>query len=197
MSKPLKQASLFKKLKYYKINLKIYFLLYKAYTSNDLSIGHIDILFQHNLVDRNKKITEKGEKIIKGIEKLFISNKNIKIEDLMGPEAETYIQKYVETFPTAKLPNGKYARGNKKNILTNFKWFFQNYDYDWETILLATIKYVEEYRANNFLYMRTALYFIRKDDGTRTVHSDLADYCEKIINNDDFQEDKHFKTKVI
>ena len=47
------------------------------------------------------------------------------------------------------------------------------------------------------MYMRTALYFIRKDDGTRTVHSDLADYCEKIVNNDNFTEDKTFKTKIL
>ena len=196
MSKILKQASLFKKLKHYNINLKVYYLLYKAY-SDELPPSHMPYLLKHELIGRDNKVTEKGEKIIKGIEKLFISNKNLKVEDLMGPEAETYIQTYVETFPTAKLPNGKYARGNKKNILTNFKWFFQNYDYDWGTILLATIKYVEEYRANNYMYMRTALYFIRKDDGTRTVHSDLADYCEKIVNNDDFTEDTHFKTKVI
>ena len=196
MSKILKQASLFKKLKYYNINLKVYYLLYKAY-SDELPPSHIPYLLKHELIGRDNKVTEKGKKIIKGIEKLFISNKNLKVEDLMGPEAETYIQTYVETFPTAKLPNGKYARGNKKNILTNFKWFFQNYDYDWATILLATIKYVEEYRANNYMYMRTALYFIRKDDGTRTVHSDLADYCEKVVNNDDFTEDEHFKTKVI
>jgi len=197
MSKILKQTSLFKKLKYYKISFKLYFLLYKAYTGTDLPVHHIQILVDKGLMNNMVEVSEKGIKIIKSIEKLFISNKNIKVEDLMGPEAETHIQTYVETFPTAKLPNGKYARGNKKNILTNFKWFFQNYDYDWATILLATTKYVEEYRVNNYMYMRTALYFIRKDDGTRTVHSDLADYCEKVVNNDDFVEDNHFKTKVI
>jgi hypothetical protein len=196
MSKILKQASLFKKLKYYKINLKIYFLLYKAY-NDELPPSHIPYLLKHKLVGRDNKVTEKGEKIIKSIEKLFISSKNIKIEDLMGQDVEIHLDTYIKIFPTAKLPNGKYARGNKKNILTNFTWFFQNYDYDWPIILEATRKYVDEYRANNYMYMRTALYFIRKDDGTRTVHSDLADYCEKIINNDDFTEDTHFKTKVI
>ena len=196
MSKILKQASLFKKLSYYKINLKIYFLLYKAY-NDELPPSHIPYLLKHELIGRDNKVTEKGKKIIKSIDKLFISNKNIKIEDLMGQDVEIHLDSYIKTFPTAKLPNGKYARGNKKNILTNFKWFFQNYDYDWPVILEATRKYVDEYRVNNYMYMRTALYFIRKDDGTRTVHSDLADYCEKIVNNDDFVEDKHFKTKVI
>ena len=197
MNKILKQTSLFQKLIYYKINLKIYFLLYKAY-SDELPPNYIHThLLKHELIGRDNKVTEKGKKIIKSIEKLFISNKNIKIEDLMGQDVEIHLDSYIKTFPTAKLPNGKYARGNKKNILTNFTWFFQNYDYDWPTILQATDQYVNEYRVNNYMYMRTALYFIRKDDGTRTVHSDLADYCEKIVNNDNFTEDKTFKTKIL
>ena len=57
--------------------------------------------------------------------------------------------------------------------------------------------YVAEYRAKNYLYMRTAMYFIRKDDGTRTVHSDLADYCDKIINNESYTREKYFKTKIL
>lgn len=197
MSKILKQTSLFKKLKYYKISFKLYFLLYKAYTGTDLPVHHIQILVDKGLMNNMVEVSEKGVKIIKSIEKLFISSKNIKIEDLMGQDVEIHLDTYIKIFPTAKLPNGKYARGNKKNILTNFTWFFQNYDYDWPIILEATRKYVDEYRVNNYMYMRTALYFIRKDDGTRTVHSDLADYCEKIVNNDDFIEDTHFKTKVI
>ena len=197
MNKILKQASLFQKLKYYKINLKVYFLLYKAYTGSKLQTNHIQLLYTAGLMNKQFSINEQGEKIIKSIDKLFISNKNIKIEDLMGQDVEIHLDSYIKTFPTAKLPNGKYARGNKKNILTNFKWFFQNYDYDWPTILQATDQYVNEYRVNNYMYMRTALYFIRKDDGTRTVHSDLADYCEKIVNNDNFTEDKTFKTKIL
>jgi hypothetical protein len=197
MNKILKQTSLFQKLKYYKINLKVYFLLYKAYTGSKLETNHIQLLFTAGLMNNEFRINEQGVKIIKSIDKLFISNKNIKIEDLMGQDVEIHLDSYIKTFPTTKLPNGKYARGNKKNILTNFKWFFQNYDYDWPTILQATDQYVNEYRVNNYMYMRTALYFIRKDDGTRTVHSDLADYCEKIVNNDNFTEDKTFKTKIL
>ena len=45
--------------------------------------------------------------------------------------------------------------------------------------------------------MRTALYFIRKNDGTKTVHSDLADYCDKIKNNVSYTPQKYFKTKIL
>jgi hypothetical protein len=115
----------------------------------------------------------------------------------MGDDYKKDISDFINSFPTTKLPNGKYARSNTKNIETNFQWFFENYEYSWETIKQATDMYVSEYRANNYLYMRTALYFIRKNDGTKTVHSDLADYCDKIKNNVSYTPQKYFKTKIL
>ena len=58
MSKILKQASLFKKLSYYKINLKIYFLLYKAY-NDELPPSHIPYLLKHELIGRDNKQDER------------------------------------------------------------------------------------------------------------------------------------------
>ena len=104
---------------------------------------------------------------------------------------------FLEVFPTNKLPSGKYARGNKKNIETNFRWFFEHYNYSWNVIIDATEMYVSEYRAKNYMYMRTAMYFIRKDDGTRTVHSTLADYCDKIVNDQSYTREKFFSTKIL
>jgi hypothetical protein len=145
----------------------------------------------------NGKLTDYSIRIIESIDDLFAAKKKIKLDVLMGVDYSERIDAYLELFPTAKLPNGKYARGNKKNIETNFKWFFENYNYSWGVIHEATAMYVAEYRAKNFMYMRTAMYFIRKDDGTRTVHSDLADYCDKIVNNEGYTQEKYFKTKVL
>lgn len=195
MKKILKQTSLFDRIKYFKINIKEYLLVYQIYIGKDIN-EELKSTLRAELY-ANGKLTDYSIRIIESIDDLFAAKKKIKLDVLMGVDYSERIDAYLELFPTAKLPNGKYARGNKKNIETNFKWFFENYNYAWGVIHEATAMYVAEYRAKNFMYMRTAMYFIRKDDGTRTVHSDLADYCDKIVNNEGYTQEKYFKTKVL
>jgi hypothetical protein len=195
MKKVLKQTSLFERFKFFKINIKQYLLLYQVYAGKTITPEAQQALGINLYADN--KLTDYGVRIIESIDDLFAAKKKIKLDVLMGVDYSERIDAYIELFPTSKLPNGKYARGNKKNIETNFKWFFENYQYSWEVIHDATAMYVQEYRANNYLYMRTAMYFIRKDDGSRTVHSDLADYCDKIVNNEMYTQEKFFKTKVL
>ena len=57
--------------------------------------------------------------------------------------------------------------------------------YDWDTIFLATQKYISEYESKNFEYMRTAQYFIRKQNLDKSWDSDLATYCEFLKDNPD------------
>jgi hypothetical protein len=195
MKKILKQTSLFDRLKYFKITVKEYLLIYQIYIGKDI-YDAVKSTLRTELYN-NGKLTDYSTHIIESVDELFVAKKKIKLDVLMGIDYSERIDAYLDLFPTAKLPNGKYARGNKKNIETNFKWFFENYNYAWEVIIAATAMYVAEYRAKNFMYMRTAMYFIRKDDGTRTVHSDLADYCDKIVNNEGYTQEKYFKTKVL
>ena len=99
-------------------------------------------------------------------------------------------------FPTQKLPSGKYARGNKKNIETNFMWFFQEYNYNWDDIMKATSLYINEYHVKNYLYMRTAMYFIKKlKDGT--AESELANYCDIVLSEDDYIPERKIKSRVV
>jgi len=195
MKKILKQTSLFDRLKYFKVTVKEYLLIYQIYVGRDVNEAMKSTL-RVELYD-NKKLSAFSIRIIESIDELFAAKKKLKLDELMGVDYSEQIDAYLDLFPTAKLPNGKYARGNKKNIETNFRWFFENYNYAWAVIHDATAMYVAEYRAKNFMYMRTAMYFIRKDDGTRTVHSDLADYCDKIVNNQSYTKEKYFKTKVL
>lgn len=195
MKKKLKQSSLFDRLKYFKISIKEYITVYQIRTGGKISNVLLESLSSE--LYSNEKLTDKALHILDSIETLFVAQKKIKLDELMGTDYSENIDLYVQLFPTAKLPNGKYARGNKKNIETNFKWFFENYNYSWNVIHAATTMYVTEYKMKNYLYMRTALYFIRKDDGTRMVHSDLADYCDKIINNESYTQEKYFKTKIL
>jgi DNA-binding ferritin-like protein (Dps family) len=179
MKNELKQTGLFKRLKHHKITVKQYINMYLGYTKGEIPEDSPEY------------------KILKSIDELFVAKKKMKLDELMGMDYSVHIDSYIEIFPTQKLPNGKYARGNKKNIETNFRWFFENYNYSWQVIHDATEMYVSEYRAKNYLYMRTAMYFIRKDDGTRTVHSDLADYCDKIVNDQSYTREKFFRTKIL
>ena len=107
------------------------------------------------------------------------------------------IDKYISIFPKGKLPSGKPARVNKKNIADAFKWFLKNYDYDWDTILHATLYYIETYEKTNFMYMRNSQYFIRKQNTDKSWDSELANYCEIIINGDDEDTTPHFSEKVV
>jgi len=197
MKKTLKQNSLFHKLKEHKISIKQYIILIMYFNKKNISEENKQTLSDKLFDCITNTLTDHAIKALNSIEKLFITDKKIKTDTLMGNNYDNEINDFIKKFPTTKLPNGKYARSNKKNIETNFKWFFENYEYSWENIQQATSMYINEYRSNSYMYMRTALYFIRKNDGTKTVHSDLADYCDKIKNNVSYTPQKYFKTKIL
>jgi len=115
----------------------------------------------------------------------------------MGPDHMKKVEEYRLLFPDLKLPSGKYARDAAKNLEVNFKWFFKNHEYDWNTIMKATKKYIEEYSMKNYDYMRTSKYFIKKSEKDGSVTSDLANYCEMIISGGGDTEEFHFSEKVV
>jgi len=180
-----------------------YYVLYRLYQKPKLSeLGKKTIINKYGKKDRlgkyiNEKceVNEEGIKLIKSIDALFKPHTKLSTLELLGENYQERIKEYIELFPTGKLPNGKYARGNKKNIQTNFEWFFQEYEYEWETILKATEKYVEEYSKDNYKFMRTGMFFIKKlIDGTS--QSDLATYCDAYLDGD-IEEKVVFKKKVV
>jgi hypothetical protein len=192
----LKQATLFGKINKKQIMMGEYYALFLLYITPD------KLLVNERLKERlaeyvtEGKINDKGIKLVEEIDNLFKPVKKIKNLNLLGDDAEKNIDAFIELFPTHKLPNGRYARGNKKNIRENFMWFFQEYNYDWETVLKATQNYIAEYHRNNYQYMRTAMYFIKKViDGTSI--SELANYCDMVSSNTDYTPERFIKTKVV
>lgn len=145
-------------------SLEIKKLQTEGWLKDDLTLSNKSLIFTTEIDGFFKKTKKKSAKAIMGDN--FIEN----------------IQKYSDIFPSMKLASGKYARSNVKNLENAFRWFFETYDYNWDTILLATNRYIAEYRASNYQYMRTSQYFIRKQSSDRTWDSDLADYCEMILN---------------
>ena len=110
---------------------------------------------------------------------------------------EDYVDIYLNLFPKGKLPSGKQARADKKNIKSSFEWFFKTFDYSWAIVLKATALYVDEYESKNYLYMKTSQYFISKMNPDRTRDSELANYCSSIVNNDYESDTKYFSDKVV
>jgi hypothetical protein len=136
---------------------------------------------------QNLKLNNKSIIFTDEINSFFKRAKKKTSRDLMGDSFSIKIEEYINIFPNKKLNSGKYARVNPKNLEVTFRWFFENYEYDWETIINATKKYVDEYSLKNYEYMRTAQYFIRKQNTDKTFDSDLATYCQLV--NSGYDED--------
>ena len=75
---------------------------------------------------------------------------------------------------------------------------FDNHEYSWETVLESTKRYVDEYEANGYKYMRTSQYFIRKQTAAeKSFESELANYCDMLNNGTETYNDFKFKEKVV
>lgn len=139
-------------------------------------------LKQAGWLTENLQITDKSIIFIEEINGFFKKSKKKSSQIIMGNDFLKNIEQYNLIFPNIKLPSGKYARSNVKNLENAFRWFLDNYDYDWDTIFNASKKYIREYADNQYNYMRTSQYFIRKQEDGRQFMSELANYCEIILN---------------
>ena len=146
--------------------------------NEDLTLSNKSITFTDEINSFFKKIKKKVSK------------------DLMGEDFLQKIQEYVEIFPNRKLSSGKYARVNPKNLETSFRWFFETYNYNWDMIITATEKYVDEYSIRNYEYMRTAQYFLRKQTLDKAFDSELATYCD-LMNSGDNDPQVYFKENIV
>jgi hypothetical protein len=153
-------------------------------------------LIKDNWLTQDLELTDKSIIFTTEIDGYFKRSKKKTSTDLLGHNFMQNIEAYVHIFPNKKLSSGKYARVPAKNLESGFRWFFETYNYDWETIFQATQKYVGEYESKNFEYMRTAQYFLRKQNVDKSWDSDLATYCEYLKDNPD-DEQVHFGELIV
>ena len=139
-------------------------------------------LISNNWLTEDLQLTDKSIIFTTEIDGFLKKTKKKITKDLLGNNFTENLKKYVEIFPNRKLSSGKYARVNPKNLENSFRWFFENYEYDWDMIFRATKKYIYDYSLKNYEYMRTSQYFIRKQNTDKTYDSELADYCNMIDN---------------
>jgi hypothetical protein len=152
----------------------------------------IRLLESNKFLSKDNKLTEKAKKLINDGNSILASGSVIE-----ETTTDEMIKKYLELFPSKRLPSGKPARQNKKTIENAFNWFFKTYEYTWDVVLQATAYYVDSYEKNGYLYMRNSQYFIVKTNTDKTKDSELADYCEIIHNGIDEESDSFFKDRVV
>lgn len=163
------------------------------FVNNSLQVTKLK---RYDWLNENLTLTNKSLIFMAEINSFFKKTKTKTLQDLLGTKFIDRIQEYIELFPNRKLSSGKYARTTSKNLETSFKWFFENYSYDWETIIKATEKYVDDYSIRNYEFMRTSQYFIRKQNIDKSFESDLATYCE-LLNNGFDEPDVYFKERIV
>ena len=180
-----------------------FYLLY-CIRENVQSIGlnlhqELRALLNDGFIHQAEKITitEKGYLLLSEVESYFKVQKKKTSTAILGPDFTEKLLQYNELFPEIKLPSGKLARAAERNLETNFKWFFENYKYSWEIVLKATAAYVDEYERRNWNFMRTSMYFIKKQEKDHSITSDLADYCAMIQSGGSVDTPNHFSDKVV
>jgi len=142
------------------------------------------------------ELTSSAKKVMLKYDNYFVKAKKKTSKNLLGDNYTVKVQNYRTLFPARKLPSGKPARQNEKTLIDCFRWFFENYKYTWEQVYAATIKYLDEYEDNDYMYMKTSQYFIVKTTQTKEKVSELADYCD-MINEGTDDDNKHFKENVV
>lgn len=135
--------------------------------------------------------------LVEQVESFFKVSKKKTDNQVMGEGYKDRIEQYLEIFPKIKLPSGKAARSDKKNVETAFKWFFETHDYSWDIVLRAAEAYVSDYETRRYLYMQTSQYFIRKQQGDKTWNSELANWCAVVKEGGVVEQRPHFSEKVV
>lgn len=149
------------------------------------------------LVNDNWELLPEAIALLDKIDEFFAVKKEETTKVIVGDDFKENIIKYLSLFPKRKLPSGKLARSDKKNLEINFRWFFKTFDYSWDVVLKATAHYVDEYEKSNYLYMQTSQYFISKTQSDKSKMSELANYCSMLIDGMDMNDDNHFKERVV
>lgn len=140
-----------------------------------------------------KKLSELIDKL--GIRKQLLNRGYIKEDGLtFTPKAyelidvvekktegvETWIDEWIDLFPTGVKSGGHYVKSNKVDCLIKMKRFIKTYGYDKDTIMEATKNYVRDKQRQGYAYMQVAHYFIMKNGA-----STLASACDNLVVNSD------------
>ena len=143
------------------------------------------------------ELSPEGQSLLEEIDSQFKTTRKKVNSSLMGEDYQEKVDAYLELFPKMRLPSGKPARSDRKNVQTALEWFMKNYNYTWDTILKATAMYVDDYEKKNYLYMQTSQYFIRKQQSDKSWGSELANMCAVVDSGDIHNSQHYFSENVV
>jgi hypothetical protein len=150
-------------------------------------------------LDQDNRLTPKAIQFLDNLQASFKKVKRKAAIVSLGAEGMENIIKYRELFPKGLLPTGSAARQPVKELEERFIWFFNTYpEYDWDTVLEATARYVDDFETRSFEFMRNSGFFIKKQDkqGT-TVISDLATWCGLVSEPDMVEQMETSSVRVV
>lgn len=161
------------------------------YTLEQYKLSLNDYVNEHVAEDKTifYTITAKAAHVIHESEVYICNIKTVKkVNKVDFKDWEDKIKQYNELFPKGKKEGSSISfRTNPKELYEKFKWFFQEYpEYDWDMVLAATEKYIKVFEeSNDYTYMQTSKYFIKKDDKNRVSTSTLSTHCYNIAEGND------------
>ena len=138
------------------------------------------------------ELTNKGLMLIRDSQKFLKSSRTSK-KKVPFEEWKDNIQAFNEMFPKGRRPGSSVGyRTPPKELYSRFAWFFEEYpEYDWDMVLNATEKYVKVFDENNdYTYLQSSKYFIKKDDRNKNTTSTLGSICFMITEGEDFEIDQ-------
>lgn len=139
---------------------------------------------------RQYEITSKGLMLLEEAEK--VCGKPVKTKTVdQTEEYRPYIEEFRKLFPGGKQGSKPY-RSNFNDCYPRFVWFFEKYpQFSWKEVLDATRQYVQSTMdtSDGARYLKTAGYFIKKQDSEKMNVSNLADWCQMLVDGD-LQEDE-------
>lgn len=141
------------------------------------------------------KITDKGLHLLRESSSIIAKIKPAKKSEVPFSDWEDKIQQYNELFPKGKKQGTSISfRTNPKELFDKFKWFFKEYpEYTWDDVFTATNKYLEPFVVSqDYQYLQTSKYFIKKEDKSKSINSSLATMCYNIKEGNDMEIDSGF-----
>lgn len=141
--------------------------------------GKLYLFLKDNGWVLNDTLTQKSENLLSRIENMFKAQAKPSASEVLGADYKDKLKEYVEIFPKGKLPSGKPARVALSMLEKNMVWLFQeSNEVTWDKVMVATKAYVSEFRSKNYEFMRTSYYFIKREERSGGITSDLLTYIE-------------------